>query len=139
MNRTWWAIAALGLAVGVWGCRKSGAPEASPSMRADAASSTPATPYPAAARFDGWLGRWNGPEGNYLLLSRNGDAYTVKIQSLDGANIYEATPAGDRMQFTRDGTTEYIHAGNGKETGMKWFRAKKNCLIIKPGEGFCRY
>jgi hypothetical protein len=34
--------------------------------------------------------------------------------------------------------TESIHAGNGEDTGMKWLLDKKNCLIIKYGEGFCR-
>ena len=31
-----------------------------------------------------WLGRWDGPEGTFLNLSRNGEKYTVVIQDLDG-------------------------------------------------------
>jgi hypothetical protein len=87
---------------------------------------------------DRWLGQWNGPEGTYLLLSSNGDKYIVKIQSLDGPATYEGVPVGDRIEFVRAGRTEFIRAGSGEETGMKWLLEKKNCLIVKTGEGFCR-
>jgi hypothetical protein len=87
---------------------------------------------------DKWLGQWNGPEGTYLLLSKKGDRYVVKIQSLDGPDVYEGVSTGDSTQFMRDGKTESIHAGSGEETGMKWLLDKKDCLIIKRGEGFCR-
>jgi uncharacterized lipoprotein YbaY len=95
---------------------------------------------PAAASnpTDKWLGQWNGPEGTFLILSRNGDKYAVKIQSLDGPATYEGVPAGNQINFTRDGKTESIVAGSGQKTGMKWLLDKKNCLIIKTGEGFCR-
>lgn len=85
-----------------------------------------------------WLGQWNGPEGTYLLLSKNGAQYEVKIQSLDGLKKYEGTAVGDRIEFEREGRNETIRAGSGKETGMKWLLEKKDCLIIKEGEGFCR-
>jgi putative lipoprotein len=105
-------------------------------------SSTLASPMtsPAAVRntLDRWLGKWNGPEGTSLVLSKKGDKYVVKVRSLDGLETYEGIAAGDRIQFTRDGKTESIHAGNGEETGMKWLLDKKSCLIIKAGEGFCR-
>jgi len=87
---------------------------------------------------DKWLGRWIGPEGTYLHLSKNGDKYVVEIRSLDGLKTYEGVHAGDRIQFARDGNTETIRAGTGIDTGMKWLLDKKNCLIIKTGEGFCR-
>jgi hypothetical protein len=85
-----------------------------------------------------WLGKWIGPEGTYLLLSSNGDKYVVKIQSLDGPVTYQGVAHGDAIQFERQGTTESIHAGSGEQTGMKWLLEKKNCLIVKTGEGFCR-
>jgi hypothetical protein len=110
-----------------------------PSSSVSSASGNPTLP-PASANspIDQWLGQWNGPEGTYLLLSKKRSKYVVKIQSLDGQAIYEGIPAGDRIQFKRDGKTEIIHAGGGGETGMKWLLDKKNCLIIKPGEAFCR-
>jgi hypothetical protein len=62
----------------------------------------------------------------------------VKIQSLDGLDGYEGVATADGIRFPRNGKTESIHAGNGEDTGMKWLLDKKNCLIIKYGEGFCR-
>jgi hypothetical protein len=100
-------------------------PDKSPATSAD---------YPT----DKWLGQWNGPEGTYLLLSKKDNRYVVKIQSLDGPNIYEGVPARDGIQFTRGGNIETIHAGSGEDTGMKWLLDEKNCLVIKLGEGFCR-
>ena len=87
---------------------------------------------------DKWLGKWVGPEGTYLLLSKNDDKYVVEIHSLDGAATYDGASAGDHIEFQRNGKTESIHAGKGEETGMKWLLDKKNCLIIRTGEGFCR-
>jgi len=87
---------------------------------------------------DQWLGKWIGPEGTYLVLAKNGAKYVVEIDSLDGSDTYEGTSAGDRIEFQRNGKTESIHAGGGQETGMKWLLDKRNCLIIKTGEGFCR-
>ena len=85
-----------------------------------------------------WLGKWIGPEGTYLVLSKNAEKYVVEINSLDGPATYNGASAGDRIEFQRNGKTEYIHAGNGRDTGMKWLLEKSNCLIIKTGEGFCR-
>lgn len=107
----------------------------------DVAGSPPASPTIAPAKTgnatDKWLGQWNGPEGTFLLLSRKGAHYEVKVQSLDGPNTYEGVVAGDCIEFKRDGKTESIRAGSGKDTGMKWLLEKKDCLIIREGEGFC--
>jgi hypothetical protein len=102
---------------------------------------SPAQPSTTAATTnltDQWLGQWNGPEGTYLVLSKNGNRYIVKIQSLDGPATYEGVSAGDRIQFERNGKMEAIHAGSGNDTGMKWLLDEQNCLVIKVGEGFCR-
>ena len=72
------------------------------------------------------------------MLGRNRANYVVEIHSLDGSATYQGTSAGDRLEFKRDGKTESLHAGNGQDTGMKWLLDKKNCLIIRTGEGFCR-
>jgi hypothetical protein len=65
--------------------------------------------------------------------------YVVKIQSLDGPATYDGVAVGgDHIEFKREGKTESIRAGSGKETGMKWLLEKKDCLIIKNGEGYCR-
>lgn len=99
----------------------------------------PAPPLPPAPELaDQWLGKWIGPEGTFLELARNGDAYSVTIQSLDGPASYQGKAALDRLEFMRDGKLESIHASSGAETGMKWLLEKKSCLTIKTGEGFCR-
>jgi len=87
---------------------------------------------------DSWLGRWEGPEGTYLRLAKNGDKYVVEIQDLDGPKTFEGFADGHRIRFTRDGKTEFISAGDGQATGMKWLAEKKNCLLTKLGEGWCR-
>ena len=46
--------------------------------------------------------------------------------------------AGSQIQFDRNGQQESIRATNGTETGMKWLSNKKDCLTIRPGEGYCR-
>src|SRR5258706_10388992 len=87
---------------------------------------------------DQWLGKWIGPEGTYLVLSKNAEKYVVEIHSLDGPATYDGISAGDRIEFRRNGKAESIRAGNGHDTGMKWLLDKQNCLIIRTGEGFCR-
>jgi hypothetical protein len=85
-----------------------------------------------------WLGQWNGPEGTFLDLAQTGNHYVVKIRSLDSLDAYDGVATAGGIQFTRNGKAESIRTGNGEDTGMKWLLDKKNCLIIKYGEGFCR-
>jgi hypothetical protein len=92
----------------------------------------------AQAVPDGWLGRWDGPEGTFLNLSRSGATYTVLIQDLDGPRSFDGVADQGRVRFVRDGKTEYLVAGDGKASGMKWLADKKNCLLTRAGEGWCR-
>ena len=109
-------------------------PSASPTS-APAPASTISTP---GSTTDQWLGKWIGPEGTFLELSKQGEQYSVMIQSLDGPATYQGLSTGDHIEFQRSGHRESIHAGNGQETGMKWLLDKKTCLIVKIGEGYCR-
>ena len=90
--------------------------------------------FPHAA----WMGKWTGPEGTYMDLSRRDDGYAVVITNLDGPITFEGhtTPLG--IGFEREGKMELIKAGDGAATGMKWLADKKDCLVINSGEGFCR-
>jgi len=131
------AILALTVLFGACQDRKSNAEP----LATGSSTASPSTAIPAAGgniSAEKWLGKWNGPEGTFLLLSQNGNRYMVKIQSLDSFDTYEGVATADAIQFTRNGKTESIHVGNGEDTGMKWLLDKKNCLIIKYGEGFCR-
>ena len=95
-------------------------------------------PNDAAIPTDKWLGQWNGPEGTFLRLEGGKGRYTITIQDLDAARIYQGNSAGDRIHFDRNGVPESIHASNGVGTGMKWLSEKSDCLTIRAGEGYCR-
>ena len=91
------------------------------------------------AATDAWLGRWNGPEGTFLLLEKaDGDRYSVTVQDLDGPRVFRGTAVGDRIEFDRDGVTESVRPTDGAATGMKWLAEKAKCLTIRYGEGYCR-
>lgn len=124
------------MTVVVPGCRNRNEPAGEPSSTSG--NSPQKSSNTANDVADKWLGKWIGPEGTYLVLSKNADKYVVLINSLDGPATYEGTSAGDHIVFQRDGKPESIRAGNGHDTGMKWLMDKTNCLIIKTGEGFCR-
>jgi hypothetical protein len=87
---------------------------------------------------DGWLGRWNGPEGTSLLLEGGNGRYQVTVQNLDGPRVFLGVGAGEQIRFERDGVTEFIRATDGVATGMKWLADKSTCLTIRFGEGYCR-
>lgn len=134
-----WTIALL-MTVVIAGCEDRNQPAGSSSSTATSSpppKSTVGTPATNNVP-DQWLGKWIGPEGTYLVLSKNADKYVVEIHSLDGPATYEGTATGHRIEFQRSGKAESIHAGSGQETAMKWLLDKKNCLIIRTGEGFCR-
>lgn len=97
----------------------------------------PALP-PPATDVESWLGRWNGPEGTFLELARDGEGLRITIQDLDGPKTYAGAAAADHVEFERDGKVESIRATNGQATGMKWLLEKSRCLTIRTGEGFCR-
>lgn len=93
----------------------------------------------ASALPESWLGSWTGPEGTSLLVSRTApNKYDVTVRSLDGVATYPGVWSHDEIDFIREGRTEHIRTGTGTDTGMKWLLEKKNCLVIKLGEGFCR-
>jgi hypothetical protein len=133
---SWQAGAALLLAalLALGGCGKT-APETPPAPvvpKASVAASASAIPA-------GWLGRWQGPEGTFLEISGGPGAYRVTVQNLDGPRSFDATAgAAGNLGFVRDGVNETLSAGDGAKTGMKWLADKRDCIIVKPGEGYCR-
>lgn len=98
------------------------------------------TPEPAAtgAVTEGWLGRWNGPEGTYLEIAGTPDDYRLTIANLDGPRRFVGRAQGERIVFVRDGVVETITATDGDATGMKWLMDKHDCLTVRSGEGYCR-
>jgi hypothetical protein len=106
------------------------------------AQNQPPTPSPAPSaasrKIDEWIGRWNGPEGTYLEISKSGDTYEMQIKDLDKVQTYRGTATSDGVSFERNGKAENIRSGNGERTGMKWLANKKDCLVIQKSEGYCR-
>ena len=88
--------------------------------------------------YAAWMGKWNGVEGTYMDLSVRDDKYAVVIANLDGPITFEGYATEGGIAFEREGKTETIKPGIGRDTGMKWFATKDNCLVINKGEGFCR-
>jgi hypothetical protein len=106
-------------------------------------SDSPATPpAPAAASASlassPWVGRWQGPEGTSLEITGGPGTYSVTVQNLDGPRSFDAKAGTGTLTFLRDGVLETLRAGSGPETGMKWLADKRDCLIVKAGEGYCR-
>ena len=95
-------------------------------------------PNAAPRKIDEWIGRWNGPEGANLEISKSGDTYEIRIKDLDKVQTYRGTATGDSISFARNGKAETIRSGNGERTGMKWLADKKDCLVIRKSEGYCR-
>lgn len=122
----------LGLCILTACGRKGPRPEAQPP-----ASALPAS-TPNVKLADRWTGRWLGPEGTFLEIAPEGGKYLITIRNLDGPRTFPGVRSGDRITFERDGIHESIRAGTGIETAMKWLADKSDCLVVKPGEGYCR-
>ncbi len=97
------------------------------------------TPPPhVAAATDAWLGSWTGPEGTQLSIAGGEGSYQLTIRNLDGPLTFPGVAVEVGIEFQRAGVTEVIRATDGAGTGMKWLADKRNCLVVRPGEGFCR-
>lgn len=93
---------------------------------------------PPLPKTDAWIGKWTGPEGTFLQISGDRGGYRLVIQNLDGPRRFAGKASDGRIAFERDGTIESIRSGDGAATGMKWLAGKRHCVLVKPGEGFCR-
>jgi hypothetical protein len=112
-------------------------PSASPSQ---APVSSPATDAKTTAgKADQLVGHWPGAEGSSLKVEKKGEKYEIEIKNLDGSKKYEGTAKGEVIEFSRNGKTETIKAATAEETGMKWLKGEKNCVVITKGsEGYCK-
>jgi len=119
----------------------SSTPAASPAQSVSPAPAASVAPAADAGKgkVEALVGRWNGPEGSYLDVSKKGDKYSIEIKGLDAAKTFEGTAKGDVIEFSRNGKTETIKAATGAETGMKGFEKETNCVVVTKGsEGFCK-
>ncbi|MEG8037821.1 hypothetical protein QP166_00100 [Sphingomonas sp. LR60] len=97
-------------------------------------------PAATAALEERYLGRWIGVEGMYLNVTRREEGgVTLDIQwDLDHRGTFEGSVTAEGLRFLRNGVAETAVLGNGEQTELKWLAGKKDCLIVKPGEGYCR-
>ena len=129
------------------GCEKAEAPAPTPTETTDVPvetvpAETPAADDPATAphRFASWVGKWIGVEGMFATITTaEPGRYKLEMQSnLDTKGTYDGVDSEHGIKFTR-GTEELsLRKGSGDETGLKWLAGKKDCLIVKDGEGYCR-
>lgn len=95
----------------------------------------------AAGGHDGWIGRWTGVEGTYLVISKGAlpDRYRLEMQyTLDSKGSFDGTSTAQGIAFTRPDGKQELRASDGDATGLKWLAGKKDCLKVKDGEGYCR-
>lgn len=102
-----------------------------------AGESDPAT---APHRFASWAGKWTGVEGMYVTITpTQTERYSLEMQSdLDTKGTYVGRDSEHGIQFERGGEALSLHRGSGEDTGLKYLADKKECLIVKLGEGYCR-
>ncbi|WP_209308557.1 hypothetical protein [Sphingomonas corticis] len=117
--------------------------EAEPvSTSAPAANTMTPAPAPAAtAKLEAdYLGKWIGVEGMFLdVTKRDGGGVTLEMQwDLDHRGTFPGSVTAEGLRFRRDGKDEILVPGDGDATGLKWLAGKKDCLTVKPGEGYCR-
>lgn len=119
------------LALAAAGCDRAPAP----------APTTVATqPQAAPTAIDPLVGRWIGVEGMFLdVAPRTGGGVTMEMQwDLDHRGTFEGSVTAEGLRFMRNGVAEVAVPGNGDQAGLKWLAGKKDCLIVKSGEGYCR-
>lgn len=136
LRRSLLPFAVLAAVALIAGCRDAAPPSRVPDPP-PAAGTAPATSATVAA----WTGQWTGPEGTFLRIEPapdGADRYTITIRDLDQARTYAGRAAGAELRFLRDGAEATIRASDGAGTGMKWLAGKRDCLVIRAGEGYCR-
>jgi hypothetical protein len=114
-------------------------PTATASPTASPVPGPSGSPVAGAKTTDSLVGKWNGPEGTYLNVTKKGEKFEIEVKNLDGSKTYEGTAKGEVIEFTRNGKTETVKHATGEETGMKDMLKETNCVVITKGsEGFCQ-
>lgn len=115
----------------------AGVPAVEGEKAGDAA--TAATTGAAQSEAD-YLGRWSGVEGMYLVVAaKPAGGLTLEMQwDLDNKGAFDGSVTAAGIGFMRNGVAERAMHTNGASTGLKYLAEKKDCLTVKPGEGYCR-
>ena len=114
-------------------------PITSPSQAASPTGSPANDGKVVAGKADMLVGVWPGIDGASLTVAKKGEKYEIEIKAKDGSKKFEGTAKGDAIEFSRNGKTETIKAATAEETGLKWTKGEKNCVVITKGsEGYCK-
>jgi hypothetical protein len=100
---------------------------------------TPAPTEDAALEAD-YVGHWVGVEGMYLdVVTKPDGGVTLDMQwDLDHKGTFDGSVTAEGLRFMRNGVAETAVRSNGDATGLKYLAGKQDCLVVKPGEGYCR-
>ena len=148
MQKSMMLTGAMALAL-LTGCEKAEAPaptdtptttEEVPVETVPAEGADATDPATASHRFASWAGKWTGVEGMYATITPTEPGkYKLEMQSdLDTKGTYDGEDSEHGIKFKRGDEELSLHRGNGDDTGLKYLAGKKDCLIVKPGEGYCR-
>ena len=121
-------------------CKKADETQTTETTASVVLAPMPAGTAPALIDVAGWAGKWTGPEGMYVTITPALDGkVSLEMQSdLDTKGSYEGTATADGISFKRGEETLLLKPASGDETGLKWLAGKKDCLMVKSGEGYCR-
>lgn len=96
---------------------------------------------PTFAPASDYVGHWTGVEGMFLDIEATDrpGRYRLTMQyDLDNRQTALARLDGDTLVFERKGARETLRPTDGTATGLKYLAAKKKCLTVGAGEGYCR-
>ncbi|MBW4331883.1 hypothetical protein KY084_13500 [Stakelama sp. CBK3Z-3] len=95
-------------------------------------------------RYDDWIGKWVGVEGTYLDIKKPTDEdseadYELTMQyDLDHKGTFDGTATDHGIAFSRPDGNHVLKKATGDQTGLKYLAGKRNCVMVKQGEGYCR-
>lgn len=121
-------------------CKKVDETQTTETTTPDPTTTMPAETTPAVVDVAAWAGKWTGPEGMYTTITPSADGkISLEMQSdLDTKGTYEGTATADGISFRRGDEALLLKMATGDETGLKYLAGKKDCLMVKSGEGYCR-
>jgi hypothetical protein len=147
MQKSMFLMGAAALVV-LSGCEKAEAPAPAPTETTEVVDETvpPETaegetdPATTPHRFASWAGKWTGVEGMFVTITPGEPGqYKLEMQSdLDTKGTYDGTDSEHGIKFKRGAEELSLRRGSGDETGLKYLAGKKECLIVKDGEGYCK-
>lgn len=148
MQKSMFLMGAAALVV-LSGCEKAEAPAPAPTETTEVVDETPIAdeaaagetdPATAPHRFASWAGKWTGVEGMFVTITPGEPGkYKLEMQwGTDPGGSFDGTDSEHGIKFKRGNEDLSLRRGNGDETGLKYLAGKKECLIVKDGEGYCR-